>query len=680
MAEERLSHGALIKELMFAADVGRLQYELVDGTGPATGWVSIALKEKVLVERTEAPEQSGGQGGSSEAVEPRFPNVYFDTPGSRTHIRRGKYKEKADAYFDQLTKGEITGPLDQFIEGFYGSAAKRPIREFVKVPGRQPPGPNDYVDEDFLKICEQAEKGYAKVQKELDPAVLKMPPPFKKLSKAQLTAEAPKEMPGDMYGIVLPPNLAALESYGAEWLTKALHAAGTLPQDNAVKQVVKFKRLPTSTELSAGGAGPKAFMTVEYEKPDDSLHTELFVKLPWSVTDSKVDGGDDLWRFILSCQNEGMEFQECTVYRFMGPIFPFKIPKYYFGDICRETTNYVLITEKVLFGGSAEYMGARGKKDFKPYEIMSVSEKYFDFNLEPRMRYEMYFCLMRAQARVAAWDMLGKFDSLPNEVRGMNRYPPPIGSFDWPVKMKPQKRETQAKSSKLVVGYYRELLGDLGKRAYPKEFSDPKFLDALEEMVVDTGAYSTEINLFSSFFPHMIALQHTNLQADNAYYWRNSKGELDCGIIDWGGASPSNVSAGVLCGCLTGAEGEILHEYDVRLLRCFKDEYYRECGIELDLEEMERLWHLQYCNYVASCGISIEREIFRETPRKEWKDITDLMDKRVVGRWNCRCFSFMIRTSMRYLYLRWRSTGSQKFHCYDTFREWKAYWIEKGMT
>jgi len=123
-----------------------------------------------------------------------------------------------------------------------------------------------------------------------------------------------------------------------------------------------------------------------------------------------------------------------------------------------------------------------------------------------------------------------------------------------------------------------------------------------------------------------------------------------------------------------------LHEYDVRLLRCFKDEYFRECGIELDLEEMERQWHLAYCAYVAGVGVTIDREIFRETERKEWDTINDLNDSRVLDRWNCRCYSYMIRILCRYLYLRWRSTGSKQLHVLETFYEWKAYWVEKGMT
>jgi len=54
-AVERLSTGALVRQL--EETDGRLHYELLTGSGPAKGWVSINLREKaLLVERMEQPE------------------------------------------------------------------------------------------------------------------------------------------------------------------------------------------------------------------------------------------------------------------------------------------------------------------------------------------------------------------------------------------------------------------------------------------------------------------------------------------------------------------------------------------------------------------------------------------------------------------------------------------------
>lgn len=48
---ERLSTGALVEEIALVGE--RLNFKRVTGTGPATGWVSISLKDKVLVEKTD---------------------------------------------------------------------------------------------------------------------------------------------------------------------------------------------------------------------------------------------------------------------------------------------------------------------------------------------------------------------------------------------------------------------------------------------------------------------------------------------------------------------------------------------------------------------------------------------------------------------------------------------------
>jgi len=51
---DRLSTGAIVKELILEGD--RLCFELSTGAGPATGWVSIVLKEKVLCQRTSSDD------------------------------------------------------------------------------------------------------------------------------------------------------------------------------------------------------------------------------------------------------------------------------------------------------------------------------------------------------------------------------------------------------------------------------------------------------------------------------------------------------------------------------------------------------------------------------------------------------------------------------------------------
>lgn len=185
--------------------------------------------------------------------------------------------------------------------------------------------------------------------------------------------------------------------------------------------------------------------------------------------------------------------------------------------------------------------------------------------------------------------------------------------------------------------------------------------------------------MYSCLFPDMIALQHVNLQSDNAYYWYNDEDEMDTGLIDWGGCSPGSFTSR-MSGSITSALGPVLDEHEEGFLRCFIDEYYKECGIKLDFAEFQRQWMLFYCNYIYSMGSNIEMEIFRETPREMWKDIKSMWDDKAVGRWNVRCYVFMINHALEYLHLRWSRNGKRRLHCHDVFVEWKEYWEFKGMT
>mmetsp|Transcript_50563 Transcript_50563/g.110353 ORF Transcript_50563/g.110353 Transcript_50563/m.110353 type:complete len:735 (-) Transcript_50563:196-2400(-) len=704
---ERLSTGAIVEELAVAGE--RLQYKLVDGKGPEKGWVNHTLDGKVLVvqkeaepapakavpswmaamsqgfeeeEEEEAPKQTEvdksevdrAPAAEPEPAEPevqckfKFPEMYFNE--NNEALPKRNYEDWWNEYDARLQGGELVGPLNEY--------PAKALELRACAPGTPAPVPGEYIDKSFVERKKTVQEvNFPKLMGEL--SSFKMPPPWQRKTKQQLEKEAKAMLPGDMYGIDVPPTLGDVEKMGAPWLTKALHAAGTLPKDNTVTQVLKFKRLPTTTKDAAGGAGPKAFLTVKYAKPDPELHTELFVKLPWAVEGTKEMGGDSLWRFKISGQGDS-EFQECSVYRFLGPVFPFKIPKYYFADICRANTNYILVTEKVLFGGTGAYLEGKKRTNFAAYEVLPVAEKYFDFNLPRAQQYEMYYCIMRAQARMAAWDVLHYWDTIPTEFRGFAMCPPPVGTFDWPVKATEKQRGIKLRMSNRMVELWNELLQDKGKMCFAAEVTSKGFVDALGAATSECGMWQDAVQLYPLLFPQLVACQHTNLQSDNAFFWRTDTGEMDAGIIDWGGFGPRPICQGFL-GSITSCEGDMLFEHEVGYMRCFCDEYLRESGIRFDFMELLRQWHLCYsCMYLLSMSVNIEQEIFRQVPREEWATIKSLNDPRVIGNWNTRCYAFMTKSALRYMYLGWVSNGKKRLHMHETFLEWRDFWQKKGMT
>lgn len=230
-----------------------------------------------------------------------------------------------------------------------------------------------------------------------------------------------------------------------------------------------------------------------------------------------------------------------------------------------------------------------------------------------------------------------------------------------------------------MVDMWAEYLGTYGKKCYPPELVEKQFVTEILVCVEDVCAYDNDVRSYFNLYPEYIALQHPNLNADNAYFWRNSSGGMDCGIFDWGGAGVINVIQ-LMTGSLTGAEGHVQDEHDVHWLQCFRDEYHKECGIKLDLGEMRRQWHLTYGVYLEYLAMRLRDAVFVQTPKQDWATITSLWDKRVIEKWNVRCYSFMIGLAIRYLHIRWVRGGKKRLHIHDAFLEWKNYFEKQGMT
>ena len=161
--------------------------------------------------------------------------------------------------------------------------------------------------------------------------------------------------PGDHYGLEFPISLEMLEEYGAEFLTGAFRAAGTISQDNAVVAIVAIE------PLSIPGASENAFMTVAYARPESGLDTDLFVKFP--PKDAK-------FKYSLAHMAHG----EVTMLRFARERnLPVKVPHLYFGDHCSHTDNYILITERLRFGEAPVEPAHRKGFD---HEVPQIEEHY----------------------------------------------------------------------------------------------------------------------------------------------------------------------------------------------------------------------------------------------------------------------------------------------------------------
>lgn len=672
---ERLSSGALVEELEREGE--RLCYRLLSGTGPSEGWVSLRVKDKELLIKASGLWEVVG-GGSKGGVLVRS-SFETESTALADRLSTGALVQEVELrdvrlHFRRLTgNGPETGWVSTklndgkaLMSKVDASAYKSSTSAVLKK------SPYDGV-ELKIEMCSDKQFSYeslpswvpsaaarAKLLREKKPflptrqerpkRVDKAKPlaPFHRLNPKQLEEMSKKNLPGCFFGLPFPKTAEEIKSpeFGADWLTKAFHAAGTMPADNRVTRIVRAEPLPTSGFDAAGGAAMKMFLTVEYEKPDPELHTDLFCKYPYLFEEFPVA------RRELSGYGDA-DGPEIAVQMLLAHLFPFRTAKFYFGEVCRETTNFILISETIPFSkrGRVENGKIVEQIDYEPYQILPVPGKYQDFLLSDPAEY--YCCLFRTMGQLAAWDKQGRYDD----------YFGPAPSYTEAEFLKATSDQRKVFSTQQVEGQ-RQAIGkvidtaiDYMRNVIPNMVSQDmlagnnmeKVKNELLEMFPHFTAMSGRYQLNN---PDYIAAMHVNLQADNAFFWRDEYGDLDCGVLDWGGFNRAPFCMNFL-GCLSGADPEIMIGHEEGIIRCFRDEYHRCGGPELSLEELLLRYHLGFLTYVYESCTWIERDVYKQgISKEEMRTWTGILDDRFQSAFRVRCRSSTVINAFTIYHLR----------------------------
>jgi len=144
---DRLSTGALVEEVERSGD--RLHYRLLKGDGPRDGWVSVRLKDKILLEPREAPTRPSKAAPppvASAATGPVPPKAAESSPPplpadfeSRVAAMREKYPGCVDLQVPEDARGWSHQELDMFFEssGFVKPQGRPPPRAAPKLPKKE---------------------------------------------------------------------------------------------------------------------------------------------------------------------------------------------------------------------------------------------------------------------------------------------------------------------------------------------------------------------------------------------------------------------------------------------------------------------------------------------------------------------------------------------------------------
>jgi hypothetical protein len=336
---------------------------------------------------------------------------------------------------------------------------------------------------------------------------------------------------GDSSKLPIPAHIDALREGGERFLTGALRSSGILSRDNQVTGITRCE------EFSSGGTGRKAVLSVSYLQPEPGLHRDLFVKFSRDFDEPMRDRNrhmlqSEVWFAALS----------------QAPRFPVTVPKCYFADHHQHSGTGLLITQCIAFGHAP---------------VEPFRGKCLDYRMPDAL--EHYRAIVRSLARLAGAHKAGKLPDLVEQ-----RFPFKIDQALALDRFRYDARQLQNR-----VQRYAAFAADF-PQLLPSNITNRDFIEQLNRDVVLFAEHEQQIRQSLYRDTGLIALCHWNANIDNAWFWRDADGELQCGLMDWGRVGQMNVAAS-LYGSLSGAEPELWNRHLDSLLALFADEFER-CG------------------------------------------------------------------------------------------------------
>ena len=397
-------------------------------------------------------------------------------------------------------------------------------------------------------------------------------------------------------GLPVPADAAALRDHAETFLTDAFRAGGALGADNRVVGITRFSDWP------GGSTGRKLLLSVAYEKADPGLHTDLFVKFSRDLTDPIRDRAryqmESEVRFALLSRRAG---------------FPIAVPTCLFADFHRESGTGILITQRVPFGTGA---------------IEPHYGKCLDTEMPEPL--EHYKAITRALARLAGTHKSGL---LGEDLAA--QFPFDETRFAVSDRTPYTARQLQNRVARLAdfVAKWPQLL--------PQHLASSSFIAQLAQEVVPFAQAEASIRQLLNSRPDLVALCHWNGNVDNAWFWRNTAGELECGLLDWGHAGQMNVAM-ALWGAFSAAEVELWDRHFDELLTLFVMEFARYGGPTLDRDELKLHLHL----YVAMMGLAwlMDAPAAIQAHIADLPDVTSRFDPRLRGNETVRVRLQMLTT------------------------------------
>jgi hypothetical protein len=359
---------------------------------------------------------------------------------------------------------------------------------------------------------------------------------------------------GDTTGLALPAHSAALLEAGTWFLTEAFRAFGVLASDNHVTRITRFEACPV------GSTGEKLFLSVEYTRAEPDLPRDLFVKFSRDFRD------------VFRDRRRGELEAEIRLAQLSRvPSFPVAVPAACFADFHEASGTGLIITAQIAFGQDG---------------IENLHRKCMDHELEAPL--EHYRAIVTALARLGGAHKAGRLSPQAEAL-----FPFDLASVlkEDPIGLDEMGMRERVTRFAEFAALYPQLL--------PEHVRTPEFITKFEYDALRFLRHERDVKQYLHAQPDFIALNHFNAHIDNAWFWRDAEGALQCGLLDWQRARQMNIAYS-LWGGLCGASLEIWNHHLDELLNLFIDEYHSHGGPKLDKAEL--VLHLTL--YAAMIGLA----------------------------------------------------------------------------
>ncbi|MEZ5743956.1 MAG: hypothetical protein R3D89_09620 [Sphingomonadaceae bacterium] len=340
---------------------------------------------------------------------------------------------------------------------------------------------------------------------------------------------------GDATGIAIPVHPEAIADDPARFLTDALLAQGAIAPGNAVTQVTRFE------PFAGGNSGKKLVLDVDYARATDAP-TQLFAKFSRDFDDPFRDRR----KFELEAEVRIAQLSR-------DPEFPVAVPRAVFADFHAASGTGLLITERIAFGTDA---------------IEPNHPKCMDHLLPDPAAY--YRVLVAAQARLAAAQHSG---SLARKIEALFPFDRDAAAVEMPF---PASEADVREKVRAWLAFIED-----APQIFPEQLCSDRFRDRFKQDAVALFEHEVKLRRFLHADPDFIALCHWNTNIDNAWFWHNDSGELQCGLLDWGMARQMNVGFGLWGGLSASDPAMLAAELDA-LLDHYAGELAARGGPRLD--------------------------------------------------------------------------------------------------